>query len=88
MNPLNWLLLHQPSIIGNISNLTVFGLLGAVIRAYFKVKCQSCRRIALHKVGGTTYRTCTRHTTIAHHAELHQQHAIDHPEQHELLNKE
>lgn len=87
MNLLNWLFVHQPSVVGNVSNLTVFALLGTFARAYLKIKCKSCMRIALHKVTGTVYRTCVKHTTVDHHDMLRVKHAEEHPEQHELLNE-
>jgi hypothetical protein len=71
------------------SDLTEFALLGVVIKALMHFNCaeKGCWRVGKHSVGGTKYRTCHVHATIAHHSRLHADHARKHPDQHELLNR-
>jgi len=52
----------------------------------FNCSQKGCPRVGKHKVEGTTYRTCTRHTTVSVHKKLAEKHAVERPEQHELLN--
>ncbi len=62
---------------------------GTAIYALRKFNCRTrwCWRIGKHAVEGTTFRTCSRHATIADHEKLKRRHAIERPEQHALLSK-
>lgn len=88
MDILNWLFVNQPTWVSNVSNLTSITVFGAVIGLYRRFDCSqaSCWRIGLHKVDGTTYRTCAKHATIELHSALQSKHAKKRPEQHKLLN--
>lgn len=84
----NWLFVNQPTWVSNLSNLTSITVLGAVIGMYKKFNCNQsgCWRVGHHKVEGTTYRTCSKHTTLKFHTALQQKHAKKRPEQHRFLN--
>lgn len=88
MSVWNWLFVNQPTWVSNVSNLTSITVLGAVIGLYKRFNCNQprCWRVGHHKVDGTTYRTCTKHTTIGFHSALQKKHAKERPEQHALLN--
>jgi len=88
MNIWNWLFVNQPIWVSNVSNLTSITVFGAVIGLYKKFNCNQpkCWRIGHHKVEGTTYRTCSKHTTLEVHSALQKKHAKERPEQHKLLN--
>lgn len=85
----DWLFINQPVWISNLSNLTSFTILGAILGFYKRYNCDqpNCIRLGLHTVDGTTYRTCTKHMTVSDHAALQDRHASERPDQHELLNK-
>lgn len=54
--------------------------LGVVLVVYRLFRCKSCLRPAFHhKVPGTSYRTCSKHSTIAHHAKLLAKHRAKYP---------
>jgi hypothetical protein len=84
------LVIHQPNWISNVSNLTSITTLGALGALYKKFLCEQrrCWRIGSHRVDGTTYRTCGRHTTAIVHADLTSKHARRRPSQHAFLNDE
>jgi hypothetical protein len=65
----DWLFTNQPAWVGNVANLTSITVLGAVIGLYRRLLCDQpkCYRLGLHKVEGTTYRTCAKHTTAVYH---------------------
>lgn len=65
------------------SDLTELAVVGVVYKHF---RCHSCWRIARRQVAGTTYRTCWRHTTAAHHARLVEKHARKRPATHAFLN--
>lgn len=67
------------------SDISEIALIGAVVTFYRHNKCQTCWRIAHHKVVHTPYKTCHKHTTMADHKRLVAHHAKNHPEQHALL---
>ena len=69
-------------------NIAASALLGLAIVRRLNCKQQWCWRIGLHKVEGTTYRTCRHHTTGRHHDALFALHAARYPEQHAHLNRE
>ena len=52
----------------------------------FNCSEKRCPRIGKHKVEGTTYRTCSKHTTVLVHVRLMDRHAVERPEQHELTS--
>jgi len=81
---------NQPIWISNLSNLTVFLLLGSAVGIYTHHECREkgCYRLAHHPVEGTTFKTCRPHATVEVHDRLSAEHAKKHPEQHELLNRE
>ncbi|MGH7156849.1 MAG: hypothetical protein ACREGG_01940 [Candidatus Saccharimonadales bacterium] len=83
----NWLFVNQPTWVSNVSNLTSITVLGVVVGLYKRFNCNQprCWRIGHHKVDGTTYRTCSKHTTLEYHTALQKQHAVKHPKQHEFL---
>jgi hypothetical protein len=62
---------------------------GMAVYALRKFNCHTrwCWRIGKHPVEGTTFRTCSKHTTAEHHTELKRRHAIERPEQHALLSE-
>jgi hypothetical protein len=82
------LVVNQPVWISNISNLTSITTLGALGALYKKFLCEQhrCWRIGSHRVDGTTYRTCGKHTTATVHAHLSRKHAERRPAQHAFLN--
>jgi hypothetical protein len=69
-------------VIGSLS------LIAAIVAFFRKLRCAQpgCYRAGLHRVTGTTYRTCVRHTTLDVHDALYDRHARERPAQHELLN--
>jgi hypothetical protein len=85
----NELVTNQPAWISNLSNLTSITTLGAIAAMYKKFNCEQrhCWRIGHHKVEGTTYRTCGKHTTAAVHETLQQKHAHKRPDQHAFLHR-
>lgn len=84
----NWLFINQPTWISNLSNLTSITIFGALIGFYKRFNCNQakCWRIGRHKVDGTTYHTCAKHTTIKFHSALQKKHTKERPEQDKLLN--
>ena len=62
---------------------TIFASIWMIYRQH---KCKTCPRIAKHRVEGTSYKTCHKHSTKAHHEFLHRHHEERHPDQHEFLN--
>lgn len=62
-------------------------MLVAILVYYRQHKCVTCLRIAYHPVDGTIYKTCHRHATVEHHANLVQRHGEEHPEQHKFLRR-
>lgn len=79
----NWLF---RSDLPNIIQVTSGVLLLYALRK-FNCNEKRCLRIGTHKVEGTTYRTCHKHTTIPVHARLIGRHSEKRPEAHRLLNK-
>lgn len=71
-----------PNIIQDIS-----GAVAAYALRKFNCKVQRCLRIARHTVEGTTYHTCSKHTTPEVHESLKVKHAVERPKQHKLLNR-
>lgn len=69
------------------SDITEFAILGTIIKLYWQHKCATCWRIAHHAVKGTPWKTCHKHATLRDHKELHRQHEIRFPRQHDLLNR-
>lgn len=47
-----------------------------------------CPWVGKTPVDGTPHKTCHVHSTLAKHKELHDAHAEQHPEQHELLRRQ
>jgi hypothetical protein len=84
----NYLLVNQPVWISNVSNLTSFAIFGGIVSIYKSRKCSSCWRPAHHPVAGTHYKTCHKHSSVAWHAKLHQDHSEKYPDEHHLLNKD
>jgi hypothetical protein len=85
---IRWLLFDQPTWVSNLSNLTSVTVLLSIL-AYLRARNCSMRRCPFpgrHPVKDTTYRTCHRHTTRAHHDALTVRHATERPDQHHLLN--
>ena len=80
---------RQPIWVSDLSNLTVFALVGSAAGLYKKMNCaeKRCWRIGRHPVTGTGHRTCHHHSTVEVHDRLFAEHAAKHPEQHELLNR-
>jgi hypothetical protein len=69
-------------------NIAASAILGLAIfwRLYKKDKCSNCWRPGIHKVEGTHYFTCHRHTNKLDHKELFKLHASKYPAEHDLLN--
>ncbi len=84
----HWLFFNQPLWVSNLSNLTSITVLGAIIGLYKRFNCNQsrCWRIGRHRVEGTTYRTCAKHTTLEYHTGLQKRHAKKYPKQHEFLS--
>lgn len=72
-----------PNIIQDVS-----GIVALYALRKFNCKVPRCWRIARHQVEGTTYHTCSKHTTAEFHDALIVQHADERPEQHALLSRE
>lgn len=69
------------------SDLGEITLIGMGITWYKHHKCTSCWRLAKHKVEGTSYATCHKHTTLTDHTELQAKHLMAFPEQHKFLRR-
>lgn len=73
-----------------VGNLIASGITTGLAMAYalrkLNCKVKRCPRIGRHSVQGTTYHTCSKHTTADKHADLHALHAQVRPDQHDLLN--
>lgn len=69
-------------------NIAASAILAVAVLRRFNCRQKWCWRLGLHKVSGTTYRTCRHHTTGRHHATLFARHAARFPEQHAHLNKQ
>jgi hypothetical protein len=84
----NLVFINQPTWVSNLSNLTSITVFGFLISLYRRFNCsqKKCWRIGRHKVDGTTYHTCAKHTTLKFHSALQKKHARKRPEQHALLN--
>lgn len=70
------------------SDLGELTIIGALLAGYKHHNCavKGCPRFGTHKVDGTKYKTCHKHTTLSWHAKLQQDHSDKFPEQHKLLN--
>lgn len=81
-------LLFRSDLANIIQVVSGTSLIAAVALFFRHLICKErgCCRIALHRVKGTTYRTCTKHTTTAAHYRLWARHAAERPDQHDLLN--
>jgi hypothetical protein len=69
-------------------NIAASAILGTAIfwRLYKKDKCASCWRPGVHRVEGTHYRTCHKHSNSVDHKKLREQHRRKYPVEHKLLN--
>jgi hypothetical protein len=85
----HWLFLAYTGLIRtDVPNIIQVSSGIAAIYAIRKFNCtkKGCLRLGIHKVEGTTYRTCRHHLTRDIHRELRTQHAERHPEAHKTIN--
>ena len=81
---------YQDNVIaGFIYTFIVFGLTYLlIIKKMLICKKNWCFRYGHHKVPGTHYKTCPKHTNDEVHKDLQARHAAKHPETHAYLKKD
>jgi hypothetical protein len=81
---------YQDNVVAGFINSIVIGIAAYFIILKKMLVCQEkwCFRIGHHKVEGTHYKTCPKHSTAEIHKKWQHKHNAKYPEQHEFLKKD
>lgn len=81
---------YQDNVIAGFIASSILWILAYFIVLKKILICQEtlCLRIGHHKVDGTHYKTCPKHTCPETHVKLKHKHYAKHPQAHKYLNKE